>query len=80
MGYNSGRGGKREGAGRPIAAPTKVIRIATDLSREQLEAILNLLDEYEEISETSSPTSPRFVRLREMLSKYKVIKNATINR
>jgi hypothetical protein len=75
MGYNSGRGGKREGAGRPTAPPTKVMRIATDLSREQLEAALNLLDEYEEISEKSSPTSPRFERLREMLNKYKAIKN-----
>lgn len=75
MGYNSGRGGKRNGAGRPTTGAGKVMRVATDLSREQLEAILNLLNEYEEISETSSPTSPRFERLRQMLNKYKVIKN-----
>jgi len=75
MGYNSGRGGKRNGAGRPATGVGKVMRIATNLSREQLEAALNLLDEYEEISEKSSPTSPRFERLREMLNEYEAIKN-----
>lgn len=75
MGYNSGRGGKRNGAGRPATGAGKVMRVATDLSREQLEATLKLLDEYEEISEKSSPTSPRFERLREMLNKYKAIKS-----
>ena len=75
MGYNSGRGGKRNGAGRPATGVGKVMRVATNLSREQLEAALNLLDEYEEISEKSSPTSPRFERLREMLNEYEAIKN-----
>ena len=77
MGYNSGRGGNRNGAGRPATGAGKVMRVATDLSREQLEATLKLLDEYEEISEKGSSTSPRLERLREMLNKYKVIKNAT---
>ena len=76
MGYNSGRGGKRNGAGRPATGAGKVMRVATDLSREQLEATLNLLNEYEEISEKGSLTSPRFEQLRKMLNKYKVIKNA----
>ena len=75
MGYNSGRGGNRVGAGRPATGHGKVMRVATDLSPKQLEATLKLLDEYEEISEKGSPTSPRFERLREMLNKYKAIKS-----
>lgn len=72
-----GHGGKREGAGRPATGRKdyRIIRIETSFSREQIEACLNLLEEYLEISEKSSPTSPRFDRLRRLLKKYQEIKN-----
>lgn len=72
-----GRGGRREGAGRPvIGAKTYYVgRVETTFTRKQIEACLNLLEEYQGISEKSSPTSPRFDRLRRLLSKYKEIKS-----
>jgi hypothetical protein len=71
------RGGYRPGAGRPTLSPEKKakpktvakripVRLAENL--EKVDALLTLIDDWKQRSENSSPTSPRWVKLREFLS------------
>lgn len=70
------RGGYRPGAGRPTlpaekrAKPKTVAkRIPVELAEnlEKIDALLTLIDDWKQRSENSSPTSPRWVKLREFL-------------
>jgi arsenate reductase-like glutaredoxin family protein len=65
-----GRGGKRDGAGRPATGrTTKTIRVSKDFpSTDELKDILDTLRNWKEISDQSSPTSPRWDKLRQLLS------------
>jgi len=71
------RGGYRPGAGRPTLPPEKKAkpktvpkRIPVQLAEnlEKVDALLTLIDDWKQRSENSSPTSPRWVKLREFLS------------
>jgi hypothetical protein len=62
------RGGKRKGAGRPIGSgkgegvSTKVVRVSSDISKEQLDnlqQLKDLIDAYE-IDCMCNKTSPRY--------------------
>jgi hypothetical protein len=71
------RGGYRPGAGRPTLPPEKKAKPKTVAKRipvqlaenlEKVDALLTLIDDWKQRSENSSPTSPRWVKLREFLS------------
>jgi len=71
------RGGYRPGAGRPTLPPEKKAKPKTVAKRipvqlaenlEKVDALLTLIDDWKHRSENSSPTSPRWVKLREFLS------------
>jgi hypothetical protein len=71
------RGGYRPGAGRPTLPPEKKAKPKTVPKRipiqlaenlERIDALLTLIDDWKQRSENSSPTSPRWVKLREFLS------------
>ncbi len=64
-----GRGGKREGSGRPATGrTTKVIRVPLDFPDPKLvEETLETLRNWEEMANQASPTSPRWEKLRQML-------------
>jgi hypothetical protein len=76
------RGGYRPGAGRPMLPPEKKAKPKTVAKRipvqlaenlEKVDALLILIDDWKHRSENSSPTSPRWVKLREFLSDVKKI-------
>jgi hypothetical protein len=71
---SSGRGGSRPGAGRPVSCPSKLIRISSDLNRNQIEEILALIEDYQIQSDDSSSTSPRWEKMREFLNEVRLIK------
>lgn len=71
------RGGYRPGAGRPTLPPEKKAKSKTVAKRipiqlaenlEKIDALLTLIGDWKQRSENSSPTSPRWVKLREFLS------------
>ena len=71
------RGGYRPGAGRPTLPPEKKAKPKTVAKRipvqlaenlEKVDALLTLIDDWKQRSENSSPTSPRWVKLREFLA------------
>jgi hypothetical protein len=70
-GYNSGRGGARKGAGRPKPkTPTKVLRVPSDVTKDEVEAIpsikASMASWYELIEE--EPDSPRYHFLKHFLA------------
>jgi hypothetical protein len=71
------RGGYRPGAGRPTLAPEKKAKPKTVAKRipielaenlEKIEALLVLIEDWKQRSESSSSTSPRWAKLRELLA------------
>jgi len=75
------RGGYRKNAGRPKGTtkgdglPTKVVRISSEVSKEQCEAIpelVALLDHWEEEC-LANPESPRHYYLRKALDEIRVL-------
>jgi hypothetical protein len=71
------RGGYRPGAGRPTLPPEKKVksktvakRISIELAEnlEKIDTLLTLIEDWKQRSENSSPTSPRWAKLREFLS------------
>lgn len=65
-----GRGGKRPGAGRPATGrTTKTMRVPNDFpSSQELIDVLETLRNWREQSDQASPTSPRWQKLRQLLS------------
>jgi len=76
-----GRGGKRIGAGRPIGTtkaegmPTKVIRVSTEISKEQCEVIPQLVDvlNHWEDKCTNEVDNPRYYYLRKALEEIRAL-------
>lgn len=69
-GYNSGRGGKREGSGRKATGSnTVVIRVSKGITKDEAEAIPSIKTAmaswYEEIEK--EPLSPRYHFLKQFL-------------
>jgi hypothetical protein len=71
------RGGYRPGAGRPTLPPEKKAKPKTVAKRipielaenlEKIEALLVLIEDWKRRSESSSSTSPRWAKLRELLA------------
>ena len=71
------RGGYRPGAGRPALPPEKKakpktvakripIRVAENI--EKIDVVLSLIEDWKERSKNTSPTSPRWDKLREFLA------------
>ena len=77
MTFNSGRGGKRTGAGRPLSSPTRVLRVSLDIADNiaHIESILALIQDYSIQSKDASPTSPRWEIMRRFLADVESIKN-----
>lgn len=76
-----GRGGKRLGAGRPIGTTkaegmsTKVIRISSEISKEQCEAIpllIDVLNHWEDKCATEHD-NPRYYHLKRMLDEIRTL-------
>lgn len=70
-------GGYGPGAGRPTLPPEKRAKLKTAAkwipvqlaeNLEKIDALLTLIDDWKQYSGNSSPTSPRWVKLREFLS------------
>ena len=75
------RGGNRQGAGRPKGStkgegmPTKVIRISSDITKEQCDNIITLkdiLNHWEERT-ISNNGNPRYYYLKQMLDEIRVL-------
>lgn len=73
----SGRGGKRAGAGRPLGNKTKLFRLEESYGEyckdnqrmiEKLPKLMEKLNEWKDKEQEASKTSPRWQKLREMLS------------
>lgn len=71
------RGGYRPGAGRPVLPPEKKAKPKTVAKRipielaenlDKIDGLLTLINDWKQRSENSSPTSPRWVKLREFLA------------
>jgi hypothetical protein len=63
-----GRGGKKEGAGRPVSEATKVIRVPYDVSADECRQIPALRDKITAaLIECERTTSPRYDALRGFL-------------
>ena len=77
MTFNSGRGGKRTGAGRPLSSPTRVLRVSLDIADNiaHIESILALIQDYSIQSQDASSTSPRWEIMRRFLADVESIKN-----
>lgn len=72
--YRSNHGGSRTGAGRPVEniVPTKIYRLPENIGNfaksGKLESLLSLIEDWRDILKDSSPTSPRYDKLREFFA------------
>lgn len=75
------RGGKREGAGRPVGTtkgegmPTRVVRISAEVTKEQCDSIPQLIEliDYWEDECNSNPDGVRYYFLRKALEEIRAL-------
>lgn len=75
------RGGKREGAGRPVGTtkgegmPTRVVRVSAEITKEQCDSIpqlINLLDHWEDEC-NANPDAVRYYFLKKALEEIRAL-------